>query len=200
MTTILEPAATSWLRAPYISGQRYGGRDYRARADYAVTANVLFAMPFNVFQTITIDRLGLYVVTGAAGNAKFGIARDGGGLPVSTFAEGNQDVSTAASGVEIESTFATNPVLTPGQWWYLVCFSGTPTVITPGASVGGGGVFADIGASLGGAIVGAGDAQIRRTAALSYVAGPTPFFPATIGAVTSTGATPASPSMWFRVV
>jgi hypothetical protein len=168
-------AAQEWMAPPNING-----------APGAVTANLLYAAPWIAGQTCLVDQIATRVTTGAAGNVKLGLYSAAGNLPGSLLAENTADLTTASAAVVI-GTIAATQVVAGQQYWITACFSGAPTMFCYNTAAYGGGYFWATGSlrNLPDPLLLGGAFFLNR--ALTYVSGPTPFFPATFGAPTVTG-------------
>lgn len=164
----------------YRSGSVYGWGGTNTGS--AITAGRLYVVPFRIERPVTISALGANCSGALAGTAKFGVYADTGSIaPGAKIVEGNQDVSTAATGYK-SSTLPANTVIPAGINWLAICCS---SATTWASARGDGTAYAHIVLIDG---VGAGanlnTGWYSRYVALAYVAGPTPFMPATFGAST----------------
>jgi len=92
----------------------------------AVTANLLYASPIYVSETLTTSALGIYVTTGAAStNVRMGIYNCANGIPTSLVVDAGTG-STSSSAVTRE--ISVSQVLTPGWYFIAAVFDGTPTL------------------------------------------------------------------------
>lgn len=99
-----------------------------AKTTLALTANRLYAIPFFVPKTITLDRIAIHVSTAGTGNARLGIYRDDGTADPSTatLILDAGEVSIAATG---KQELTINQTLTGGYLYYLaIVTNGTPTI------------------------------------------------------------------------
>ncbi len=93
----------------------------------AVTANRLYAMPFQVDKVQTIDSVGVNVTTGVSStNVRMGIYRNGNGVPSTLVADlGTVATTTPAALKEITGL---SQKLQPDIYWLTAVFSGAPTI------------------------------------------------------------------------
>lgn len=172
----LAPPAASLLHPGYVAGRRYPAANASPQ-NIAVTANRLNVVAHEIRAPITVSGIGLNVSTGAAGLAKAGIYRfnaDGG---ISLIAECNADMDTTAA-AQISASFSANFTLNPGVYAVATCFNAAPTVTCQSNSVFGAVAFQ--GATSYSAALVAGSLVSGAFVALTYVSGPTAFFPATV--------------------
>jgi len=105
----------------------------RTMADFVnlvITADRLYAHPFVVPKTITVDEIVLEVVAGSAGNARLGIWEDNNCYPGDLLLDaGAVDTTVAAT-----KTIAINQTLTPGLKWAGFVSSATPNVRAMGTA------------------------------------------------------------------
>jgi len=161
----------------------YGPMIAGATATAAMTLNVIYASPFAVVKTITLDRIAINVTTAAAGaTARLGIyADDGTTYPGSLVLDaGTVDVSTTGM-----KTITISQELTPGLYWLCVWSGGGPTI----RGVAGGGAYPIL--SLDSTLAAA--VYNRYEATLTYGSYPSTF-PA--GASAGSGAMPCP---WVRL-
>ena len=185
----------------YVSGSYYGGRGTAGTS--TVAANVLYLWPVRADATVTIDRLAFINNTAVVGNAKLGIydSSAAGGRPGNLIREITADLSTNVGVALVAGSMATNPTLVPGWYWLGVCFSAAAVVYSAtGTGTAANSYLYEQAGSPDGLGPGSGNPQVRRTAALTYVSGPTAFFPASCGATTTQDAVPASPILEWRAV
>lgn len=173
--------AGQFIQAP-IASQEWFGTPLYFSALSAVSSNVLYTTPWIAPETCVIDQIAIRVSTGAAGNAKFGLYNASGNLPSSLGSENTADLSTAGSGIVAGALAAPVSVIAGNLYWPSVVFSGTPTCVcynNTGIQVGG--YHYPVGSLRNTAnswFVG-GSFFVSQT--LTYVPGPTPFFPASFG-------------------
>jgi len=177
------PALDFYRRVGATADRYYGPMVAGATATAAMTANVIYASPFAVVRTITLDRIAINVTTVAAGaTARLGIYADAGTTyPGSLVLDaGTVDVSTTGM-----KTITISQQLTPGLYWLVVWSGGAPTI----RGVAGGGAYPIL--SLDNTLAAA--VYNRYEATLSYTTYPSTF-PA--------GASPGSGAMacpWVRL-
>jgi hypothetical protein len=91
----------------------------------AIVANTLYAMPFVVPKSITLDRISIRVTSLSSGNARLGIYADGGNIYPGSLVLDAGIVSTGSTGVK---TITISQALTPGMYWLVLVGSSTPTI------------------------------------------------------------------------
>ncbi len=192
--------AGAFTMAPLLSGQRFGTRAV-ARTTAAITANRLYATPFIAPESCGISSSGLRVAAGAAGLCKVGLyANDPAtNRPGALLGENTADLDTTSI-ASIFGTFTPAVSVAGGALiWAVAVFNATPTIgLFDGVSgAQSGGLFWPVGTNNAGSwLAGGVTASFYRTTTLTYVSGPTPFFPATFGACTD-AATNGSPYFEF---
>lgn len=149
----------------------------------ALSANTLYASPFNVGAATTFTRIGISVTTGSPGNARLGIYNWADGAP-STLVADCGTVSVASTAV-VEVTIS--QALSPGIYALVLVTDTTPTVRLATTH------------ALSNSYMGAADSTgntdaLYITRAFSYASLPTPFGSPTYVAGTS------GPAIWLRVV
>jgi hypothetical protein len=186
-----------------VSGRWYGPDPGTLATNAAVAASTLYAYPALVPFQCTVQALALRVGTQAVGTGKMGIYRDAGGVPGALVAEVAADVDLNVAPANLTATFAANPTLAPGWYWFASCFSAAtavPVTYSSAATLGTLGLF--VGHSLPSGVLANGTtsatSRITRTAALTYVAA-TAFFPASFGAITYGTNTPGSPVIAYQI-
>lgn len=171
--------------APLLAGEWYGTPCWSAVSSTPVVANTMYATPWLPTEDMLIDRIGLRIATGAAGDAKVGLYSMGADkLPAAVLAENTADLTTAATAF-LTGTIAATQVRVGVPVFIVAAFSGTPTPMTfNGQTVQSGGFVAALGAPNGSENVWLNNGFMSRyTRALTYVSG-SAFFPATFGAAT----------------
>jgi hypothetical protein len=187
-------------RVGYIAGTWYAAIEATTRAAAAVLVDTMYLCPLVADRSVSVDALGLHLVTGAASsNVRVGLySSDAAGLPAELIAE-STDQSTATNGTNIVGPITATSLVAGRMYYGAAVFS---DAVSPdqfaSAGVAAGGISAQLGYSAP-RVTGAGlqNARITRTAGVTYVAG-SPFLPATVGAVTIGGGAPASPIMFWR--
>lgn len=193
---ITRAQAAALSKVPAAS-QEWMGPRVHAFATATVAANTLYVTPYIAEETCLLDQIAAFCVTGVAGNAKGGIYGSVGNLPGALLGEGTADLSTAASGTLLVSTFASPVSVQAGQLlWLGWVFSAAPGIRgffngVPGV----GGYFWPVGSlrTNASSLLQGGFFFVSR--ALTYVSGPTPFFPATFGAPTLTDGVAVAPAV-----
>lgn len=175
------PGGASATDTIYQSGRVYGYGG--GTTGSAATAGRLYVVPFRFERAVTISSLGGQCTGALAGNAKFGVYADNGSIaPGAKIVEGNQDVSTAATGY-LSTTLAANTLIPAGINWLAICLSAATTWASArGDNFAAYPPIIAIEGSSSGANLFTG--WYSRYVALAYVAGPTPFMPASFGAST----------------
>lgn len=114
------------LSTGYVTGRYYGPYRTGITSVNATVADTIYAHRMVIEEAVTIDQLGARVVTGvAATSAWLGVYAEGaGGLPGALFAGTSAAVSTATSGSNVAATFASNPTLEPGTYWFATLTQG----------------------------------------------------------------------------
>ncbi len=188
------------LSAPPLVGESTGTRCFSS-ANSAVAADNLYATPWISPFSGTVDQISVYVGTGAVGNCKVGLYAAGSdNMPAALLGECTADLSTAGSGAAITGTLAANaPVTAGGLYWPVAVYSGTPTMVCFNqAALQCGGMIWPLGLATTNSWFIASSSPTRFFRALTYVAGPTAFLPATFGAVSTAGGAPASQLIRLR--
>ncbi|MBK1656945.1 hypothetical protein [Paracraurococcus ruber] len=210
-------ATTAWVRgqgygtggagtlpAPVVQSGKWLVPPVSAIATAAVAANTLYLSPLPVWEAMTLDRLGLRVSTGVAGNCKLGAYRwDATNQQFALVAGSETGVVLTNTAAVIVGTPGTSIVLTqPTLLWIASTFDATPTVTTWSAAAANGGGFQtfiaqDETAGAPNASVlttNGGFARLARTAALTWSGGAVTL-PATIAAtdLTRAATSPGSP-------
>jgi hypothetical protein len=92
-----------------------------------LVASRLFAFPFIVPKTITLDRIAINVYTAGTGNARMGIYRNSEslGLYPDQLVLDSGEVSIASTGVK---SVTINQQLTAGLYWLVIVSNGVPVV------------------------------------------------------------------------
>lgn len=181
----------------YVSGLRYPGISTNA-ANTNIAANQLGLTPIWIGAPVVIDRLIISVQTGSAGTAKVGLYRMNADGTFTKVAENNADMSTVAA-ADLSGSFSSNLPLSPGWYAGASCLSTLTTMRTSSGAVSN---IAQIFGSTtdGGATASGGTFAAGAFMALTYTAGPTPFFPATIAPGSLTRASGAiAANVDFRV-
>jgi hypothetical protein len=165
----------------YQSGRVYGYAG--STIGSAITAARLYVIPFRFERNVVISSLGAQCTGAIAGNAKFGVYADNGAIhPGVKIVEGNQDVSTAATGY-LSSTLPASTRIPAGINWLAICCSAASTWVSArGDNTAAYPQVILIDGSSSGANLMTG--WYSRYVALAYTAGPTPFMPASFGAST----------------
>lgn len=117
----------------YIGGMVAGG----TMSTGAVVADNVYASPFMVGAPITLNDMGVNVVTGAAlTNVRIGIYKDKNNYPADLVVEAGE-VATATSSTFASVALGTPQKLQPGLYWFTIAVSGGPTLryITTGQFV-----------------------------------------------------------------
>lgn len=157
----------------------YRAREATANQNGVLAANIAAFHYFFVEEPGEMDLLALSIQAGAAGLCKLAAyewRRDGGAVKLG---ETTADMSTAAA-VSLEGSFAARVPVRRGSLLLASCFSGTPTARCQAAQSPG--PVATLGSATSDNALGNTNLTTGFTMALTYVAGPTPFFPATIAA------------------
>lgn len=156
--------------------------DYHSQTTAALTINVLRASPYPIRFPMTIDRLGVEVITGTTGNIRIGIYdSDANGMPANLVVDSGE-ITITAPAVYIVTVSAT---LAPGlYWWAYNTDTGNTLRSTVVANLYFGCGYSS---SFGGGAVGS-IATIART----YQA-----LPATFGAASFTN--PVHPIIFYRI-
>jgi hypothetical protein len=92
----------------------------------AVSANKVYALPFLVTEPVHVGVLGCYTQSGATGNNRMGVYRDGTDLVPAQLIEGS--ASKAVGSGFTSHTFSPVIDLYRGLHWIVSCWSGTPTM------------------------------------------------------------------------
>ena len=119
-----------------------------------------------------------------------------GGVTTAKLADGVL-TADATGRAKMVDGFVTAAKINATQDWTGKTLSGTPTVNTCNG-VGSAGVNALLGAAGGGSLFLGANVALYQTAALTYVSGPTNFFPSTVGACTFDEAGVSSPILSWR--
>jgi len=115
--------APAW--PPHAGGRFYGNLCETVTTTLALTANILYAMPFFVPTTTPYTSISIEVSTLKAGaSIQLGIYRDSSGVPGALVLDAG-NVSAAATGLK---TIVIAQTLTPGWYWLVGLASDTPTV------------------------------------------------------------------------
>jgi hypothetical protein len=110
---------------PGIAANRYYTAPHTAIAPVAMTANLMFAVPFFCPQRKTFTKIGFEVTTAVAGNARLGVYRSGGdGGPVSLALDAGA-ISTGTTGVK-EITISQQ--LEPGLYFLAIVTDNASTI------------------------------------------------------------------------
>lgn len=178
------------------SGVIYGAR--AAASSSAQSANVLTLWPVFIERPVPIDRLVFWTNTAVVGLAKMAWFDDtGAGAAGALRAEGSTDVSTNNAVAVNLCPLAANFTPLPGLSWIGICLNAAANLYS---ATGTGNAANDWLKQFGEAnnYPTGGNPRVYRTAALTYVSGPTPFMPATCGAMTFTDAVGATPILGWR--
>ena len=93
----------------------------------AVTANILYAMPFTVDRVLTIDSVGVHLTSQvSSSNVRMGIYKDSNGVPHALVADLGTVGTTDPTGLK-EITGLLQK-LQPGMYWLAAVFSHTPSI------------------------------------------------------------------------
>ena len=95
-------------------------------AGFAVTANRLYFVPFPVYEAVTFTKIGVYVSTLSAGNARLGIYNLVNGIPTSLVL----DAGTVSTGTTGSKEVVISQALSNGWYALAVVFDATPQVYT----------------------------------------------------------------------
>jgi hypothetical protein len=108
-----------------VPGRFYTSTLAVANSTLAITAGVMYAIPYRVSKTATYVVLGVEITTNTAGNFRFGIYNDSGGVPGSL----KLDAGIVAMGGALGFKSAViNQILAPGWYWLAFISDATPTV------------------------------------------------------------------------
>lgn len=90
-----------------------------------VSADVLYALPIFLPETIRVAQLTCEVITGSAGNIRMSLYRDLNGYPDSLVTTETEITTAATAGIKSQSISKTLPC---GFYWAAITFSSTPEV------------------------------------------------------------------------
>lgn len=137
---ILKPTANIVPHMPAIPGlfpyvaQRVAGEYYGimgasiTSSSVAVVADKIYSAPFLVLQEETFDRIAINIGTGAVGAARLGIyASASNSKPGALVLDAGEIADTSTTG---DKEIVIDQTLTPGLYWVVSVFSGTPSVIS----------------------------------------------------------------------
>jgi len=111
----------------HISGRYYQtSLGVGALTTTALAANTLYATPIFIPALNTYTGIALEITVASAGNFRFGIYNDGGGVPTSLVV----DAGTLAHTLTGSKESAISQALPPGWYWLALVASTTPTVRT----------------------------------------------------------------------
>jgi hypothetical protein len=119
----------------FVSGLFYGPQKSLVAASSTVVADVHYAVPIHIPKSVTIQSLGIRVITPSVnlgvGNALLGLYSNNAGSPGARLAQAS--VSVAATAV-VFNALSSNYTLDPGIYWLTSLFHTTPTVSGVSAS------------------------------------------------------------------
>jgi hypothetical protein len=92
----------------------------------AVAANKIYVLPFLVTERVRFDRVTTFTQSGATGNGRMGVYRNGKDLHPSTLVKGSGSVGVGAGANHHD--FSPPVSLYRGLYWVAALFSGTPTM------------------------------------------------------------------------
>lgn len=120
----------SWpLHAGYKSTRWYR-TFFSGTATVTAVADRMYAHPVFIHQAVTISGLGIRIGTGVAStNVILGIYSNSNGAPGTLLHQCQAAIATATSTSNATGTFASNPTLQPGVYWFAAIFSGAPSYI-----------------------------------------------------------------------
>ncbi len=115
-----------------VAGQIYGALGVSGNVSVSTAViNKIYATPFLVLEDETFDRIAIYCNNGAAGNARLGIYANTDGYPSNLILDAGA-VDTTDSG---SKAISINQALSPGLYWLVALFSGTPGISAHSSSI-----------------------------------------------------------------
>lgn len=180
------------LHPGYVSGatRRYGPPCTSTATTAPLAANTLYAQPLPILFPLRVSGLEMRGGTAvAAARGKLALYSNAGAL----VAECVSDLDLNVGAVAIPAAFSGNVTLSPQVYWACFVTDGLaqPTLWNAGAAGGGGIAWLLGAASVSGLVTGV--AAARLTAALTFGAANTPFFPAVLPTLTLGSGNPGSP-------
>jgi hypothetical protein len=119
----------------FVSGLFYGPRLSLAPANSVVVADVHYAVPVHIPKSVTIQSLGIRVITSSApagvGNARLGLYSNSGGRPGALLTQASVSVANVTT---VFNPLASNYTLDPGIYWLTSLYNSVPTVSGVSAS------------------------------------------------------------------
>jgi hypothetical protein len=109
--------ASHWRSSPISTASLTG-------ANYLMTADTVYAVPFIIGETDTADRIGIDIITASGSNAMLGIYNSTGGVPDDLLLQAGE-IATSGTG---DQTITISQSLTPGMYFLAIVADGTPRV------------------------------------------------------------------------